>query len=55
MDAAQKFAMESGLNPTVELASIKERMLIRGAIQSGNIDEAIERINYFDPEVRLIF
>lgn len=51
MDAAEKFAEESGLQPTVELASIRDRMVIRGAIQSGNIDEAIERINDLDPEV----
>ncbi len=51
MDAAEKFALESGLNPTIELASIRERMVIRSAIQSGNIDDAIDRINELDPEI----
>lgn len=55
MDAAEKFAKESGLNPTAELASIRDRMMIRTAIQTGKIDEAIERINHLDPEVRLFY
>lgn len=51
MDAAEQFAAESGLTPTTELASIRERMLIRSAIQAGRIDEAIERINEIDSEI----
>ena len=50
-DAAEKFSAESGLDPTVDLVSIQDRMEIRNAIQMGQIEEAIERVNDLDPEV----
>ena len=50
-DAAEKFAAESGLPPTIDLAHIEERMNIRNAVQSGNVEEAIERVNDLDPDV----
>ncbi|KAJ3330477.1 Glucose-induced degradation complex subunit [Blyttiomyces sp. JEL0837] len=50
-DAAENFAAESGLIPSVDLGSIEERMNIRNAIQMGNIEEAIERVNDLDPEI----
>lgn len=34
-----------------DLSSIEDRMLIRSAIQSGDIPQAITRINDFDPEI----
>lgn len=50
-DAAEKFSQESGLQPSVDLLYIEERMNIRNTIQSGNIDEAIEKVNDLDPEI----
>lgn len=50
-DAAQQFSIESNIVPTVDLDSIQDRMNIRGAIQMGKIEEAIERVNDLDPEV----
>jgi hypothetical protein len=50
-DAAAKFSKESGLEPTVQLESIEDRMNIRNAIQRGDIEDAIERVNDLDPEV----
>jgi len=50
-DAAEKFSAESGLQPPVDLSSIEDRMNIRNAVQSGNIEEAIEKVNDLDPEV----
>lgn len=50
-DAAERFAVESGLPPTVDLANIEERMNIRNAVQSGDIEEAIERVNDLDPDI----
>ncbi|KAJ3068942.1 hypothetical protein HDU98_007958 [Podochytrium sp. JEL0797] len=50
-DAVEKFAEESGLEPSVDLSSIEERMKIRAAIQEGKIDEAMERVNELDPEI----
>ena len=53
-DAAEQFSLESGLEPTIDLESIQERMEIRHAIQSGDVDTAIELVNDVNPEVRLI-
>ncbi|KAI8804988.1 CTLH/CRA C-terminal to lish motif domain-containing protein [Cladochytrium replicatum] len=50
-DAAEKFSLESGISPTIDLSSIENRMKIRNAVQCGNIDEAIERVNDLDPEI----
>lgn len=50
-DAAQKFAIEAGLNPQVDLNSIQNRMVIRSAVQRGDIEDAISRVNELDPEV----
>ncbi|KAJ1961044.1 hypothetical protein H4R35_007489 [Dimargaris xerosporica] len=50
-DAAEKFSQECGLQPDVDFVSIEERMKIRFAIQKGNIEEAIERVNDLDPEI----
>lgn len=51
-DAADCFSKESGLKPFVDSDSILNRMIIRGAIQRGDIDDAIGRVNELDPEVR---
>ncbi|KAN0059637.1 hypothetical protein ACQY0O_008207 [Thecaphora frezii] len=49
-DAAESFSVESGLSPLVDLESIENRMIIRGAIQRGDVEEAIDRVNELDPE-----
>ncbi|KAJ2158478.1 hypothetical protein GGF46_003736 [Coemansia sp. RSA 552] len=48
-DAAEKFSEESGLESSVDLGSIEERMQIRFAVQSGEIRRAIERVNDLNP------
>lgn len=56
-EAAENFARESGMlstdstSTTMDFESIHNRMIIRNAIQSGDIVDAIERVNDFDPEV----
>ena len=52
-DAAEKFAAEASLQPHVDLSTIEDRMTIRQAVESGRIDEAIEKVNDLDPEVGL--
>lgn len=54
-DAAEQFSTESGLAPTVDLQSIQERMDIRHAIQSGDVDTAIDLVNDLNPEVSFFF
>lgn len=50
-DAAERFSSESGLSPQVDLESIENRMNIRSAIQRGDVEDAIGRVNELDPEV----
>ncbi|KAI9331437.1 CTLH/CRA C-terminal to lish motif domain-containing protein [Zopfochytrium polystomum] len=50
-DAAEKFAVESGIQPAVDVRTIEDRMNIRNAVQQGKIEEAIEKVNDMDPEI----
>lgn len=50
--AAEKFAQETNICTPGNVESIRERVRVRGAIQAGKVDEAIERINDIDSEVR---
>jgi hypothetical protein len=50
-DAAEKFGKEAGIKPFMDMNSIESRMLIRTAVQKGNIEEAIDRVNDLNPEV----
>lgn len=51
--AAQKFASEANIQLKVDFGSIRERVEIRDAIYTGDIQSAIEKINELNPEVRL--
>ncbi|KAL2853448.1 CTLH/CRA C-terminal to lish motif domain-containing protein [Aspergillus pseudoustus] len=48
--AAQKFAHEANIQ-TVDAEAIQERVEIRTAIYSGNIQSAIEKINELNPQI----
>ncbi|PWN41122.1 hypothetical protein IE81DRAFT_324843 [Ceraceosorus guamensis] len=50
-DAAARLALEANLEPNVDLDSIENRMLIRAAIQRGDVEDAIGRVNELDPEI----
>ncbi|CAG8742192.1 29771_t:CDS:2 [Racocetra persica] len=50
-DAAEAFSQECGLSPSIDVDSIQDRMNIRNAIQNGNVEEAIERVNDLNPEI----
>ena len=52
VEAAHTFELESGTPPGVDLGAITDRMEIRRAVQSGNVEEAIERVNDLNPEAR---
>lgn len=49
--AARKFALEANIQPAEDLESVQERVEIRNAIHSGDIQTAIESINELDPQV----
>ncbi len=53
VEAARAFEQESGTPPGVELGAITDRMEIRKAVHSGNVEQAIERVNDLNPEVRV--
>lgn len=53
--AAKKFAVEANIQPRADIESIQERVEIRTAIHSGNIQAAIEKINDLNPQVCIFF
>lgn len=50
-EAAEKFRMESGIEPSVDLDSLDERIKIREMVLKGQIQEAIALINSLHPEL----
>ena len=51
--AAEEFSKEADLNSPVDFQSIEDRTSIRDAVQRGDVEEAIMRVNDLNPEVRL--
>ncbi|XAR66423.1 hypothetical protein NMG60_11012656 [Bertholletia excelsa] len=51
VEAAEKFRMETGTEPDIDLATITDRMAVKKAVQCGNIEDAIEKINDLNPEI----
>ncbi|KAJ6825478.1 glucose-induced degradation protein 8-like protein isoform X1 [Iris pallida] len=51
VDAALKFQAESGTESDIDLETIKDRMTVKKAVQSGNVEDAIERVNDLNPEI----
>ena len=49
--AAQKFAHEANIAPMLDVEPIQERVEIREAIDAGDIQTAIMKINELNPEV----
>ncbi|XP_065364990.1 glucose-induced degradation protein 8 homolog [Calliphora vicina] len=50
-EAAEKFQIEAGLEPSIELNSLDDRILIRDAVQNGRIQEATHLVNQLHPEL----
>ncbi|XP_062897434.1 glucose-induced degradation protein 8 homolog isoform X1 [Mobula hypostoma] len=50
-EAAEKFRVESGIEPSVDLDTLDERIKIREVILNGQIQEAIALINSLHPEL----
>ncbi|KIM66272.1 hypothetical protein SCLCIDRAFT_14623 [Scleroderma citrinum Foug A] len=49
--AAEEFSNEAGMVPPVDFESIESRMIIREALQRGDVEEAITRVNDLNPEI----
>lgn len=39
----------------IDLATITDRMAVKKAVQCGNVEDAIEKVNDLNPEVRCHF
>ena len=52
--AAEEFSQEANLTPPVDFESIESRMDIREALQRGDVEDAITRVNDLNPEVCLL-
>eukprot|EP00761_Pharyngomonas_kirbyi_P013673 gb/GECH01013702.1/.p1 GENE.gb/GECH01013702.1/~~gb/GECH01013702.1/.p1 ORF type:complete len:226 (+),score=85.87 gb/GECH01013702.1/:1-678(+) len=50
-DAAEMFQEEASADPGIDLDSISDRMYVRTAVQNGDINSAIERVNDINPEI----
>ncbi|CAG7678340.1 unnamed protein product [Allacma fusca] len=50
-DAAEKFHMESGTDPGIDLSTLDPRIKILEAIQNGDIPRAVEMINSYQPQL----
>jgi len=50
VDAAEKFQLESGTEHT-DLGTITDRVAVRKALQNGNVEDAIEKVNDLNPEI----
>ncbi|KAJ7596946.1 lish motif-containing protein [Mycena floridula] len=49
--AAEEFSQEANLTPPVDFESIESRMTIREALQRGDVEDAIMRVNDLNPEI----
>lgn len=49
--AAEEFSKEADMTSPVDLQSIEDRTNIREALQRGDVEEAITRVNDLNPEV----
>ncbi|KAJ7487515.1 lish motif-containing protein [Mycena galericulata] len=49
--AAEEFCVEANLTPPVDFDSIESRMDIRDALQRGDVEGAITRVNDLNPEI----
>ncbi|XVE87980.1 hypothetical protein DITRI_Ditri19aG0031500 [Diplodiscus trichospermus] len=50
VEAAEKFWMESGTEH-IDLATSTDRVAVKKAVQCGNVEDAIDRVNDLNPEV----
>lgn len=44
-----------GSTADIDLATITDRMAVKKAVQSGNVEDAIEKVNDLNPEVSFPF
>ncbi len=52
--AAEEFSKEAELNTAVDFQSIEDRTNIREALQRGDVEDAITRVNDLNPEVSIL-
>ncbi len=53
VDAAEKFQLESGTEH-IDLGTITDRIAVCRALQNGNVEDAIEKVNDLNPEVSFV-
>ncbi|KAL2524181.1 LisH and RanBPM domains containing protein [Abeliophyllum distichum] len=51
VEAAERFRLESGTEPDIDLATITDRMAVKKAVQSGHVEDAIDKVNDLNPEI----
>jgi len=53
LEAAELFRFEANVEPTDDMSTLEERMKVREAVQSGDIENAVQLINSFFPGLLL--
>lgn len=48
-EAAEKFQAEAGVEPSISLSTLDNRIIIREAVQNGRIQEATHLVNKLHP------
>ncbi|CAA2967461.1 protein GID8 homolog isoform X2 [Olea europaea var. sylvestris] len=51
VEAAESFRLESWTAPDIDLATIAVLMGVNKAVQSGRVEDAMEKVNDFNPEI----
>ncbi|XP_019160998.1 PREDICTED: glucose-induced degradation protein 8 homolog [Ipomoea nil] len=50
VEVAEKFKKESGTEPDIDLATITDWMAVKKAVQCGDVEDAIEKVNDLNHE-----
>ena len=50
-EAAMEFQRETGIDPGLDTAVMDQQIKIRQAVESGNVQSAVETVNELDPEI----
>ncbi|XP_052183119.1 protein GID8 homolog isoform X2 [Diospyros lotus] len=50
-DCAEKFRMESGTELDTDIATVRDRMAVKKAVESGNVEFAIQKVNDLHPKI----
>ncbi|XP_057417709.1 protein GID8 homolog isoform X2 [Lotus japonicus] len=51
VEVAETFRLATGTNPDIDIGRVADRMAVKTALQNGDVQAAIEKLNDMDPEI----